>query len=126
MIGGVVEEQQKPQATSAVHQGSRYNDLLIHPTNKTKKQEKLQSRIEDLDCWNLEHRVDTVMGALHLPPTDARTCVGCWLKQINRLLVNETHVISKYTHQPSRRCRGGSGAAWRCAGCSWSSRTCCC
>ncbi len=35
------------------------------------EQAELQSRIEALDCWNLEHRVDTVMKALHLPPPDA-------------------------------------------------------
>lgn len=49
--------------------------MPTHDPRHSKKQEKLQSRIEDLDCWNLEHRVDTVMGALHLPPPDARTCV---------------------------------------------------
>ncbi len=35
------------------------------------EQSELQSRIESLDCWNLEHRVDTVMKALHLPPPDS-------------------------------------------------------
>jgi ATP-binding cassette ChvD family protein len=35
------------------------------------EQAELQGRIEALDCWNVEHRVDTVMKALHLPPPDA-------------------------------------------------------
>lgn len=30
-----------------------------------------QARIEALDAWNLQHRVDTAMKALHLPPPDA-------------------------------------------------------
>lgn len=35
------------------------------------EQAELQSQIEAMDAWNLEHRVDTVMSALHLPPSDS-------------------------------------------------------
>lgn len=36
------------------------------------EQGSLQSRIDDLDCWNMKHDVDLVMNALNCPPDDAK------------------------------------------------------
>jgi hypothetical protein len=67
-------------------------------TRHATTQEKLQTRIEDQDCWNLEHRVDTVMGALHLPPPDARACLRAIHPSCFVWHIYMPYVIHAHTH----------------------------
>ncbi len=77
----------------------RFNELSMNYSDETAEEfGRIQERIDAVDAWDLDSRLELAMDALRLPPPDADV----------------------------ERCRAASGVAWRSAGCCCNRRTCCC